>query len=297
MNNEQIVGQYINYLRAEKNASDHTIAHYGKDLHHFNTYMQDNGVKLFADVTYLDIRHYLAHLYSENLARRTVARKISALRSFYLYLLRQQVVSFNPFTTVRTPKQASRLPHFLYVEEMESLLNIPDKSTTLGLRDAAIFETLYASGMRVSELTMLNTDAIDFDHGIALVMGKGARERYVPLGEHAVTALQQYWTQSRPQLHKCETEQALFLNYKGTRLSDRSVRRIIDQAMQHMAEQREISPHTFRHSFATHLLEAGADLRTVQELLGHQHISSTQIYTHITRDHLQSVYNQAHPRA
>lgn len=297
MNNEQLVAHFINYLRAEKNASDHTIANYGKDLHHFNTYMQNNDVERFADVTYLDIRHYLAHLYSEELARRTVARKVSALRSFYLYLLRQQFVSSNPFTTVRTPKQATRLPNFLYVEEMESLLNIPDRSTTLGLRDAAIIETLYASGMRVSELTMLNTDAIDVDHGIALVMGKGARERYVPLGEHAVAALQQYMTQSRSQLLKCETEQALFLNYKGTRLTDRSVRRIIDQAMHQMAEQREISPHTFRHSFATHLLEAGADLRTVQELLGHQHISSTQIYTHMTRDHLQSVYNQAHPRA
>lgn len=297
MCNERLVNQFLNYLQAEKNASDHTIEHYGKDLHHFVAYLAQHRIESFADVTYLNIRTYLALLYDQNYARRSVARKISALRSFYLYLVREDLLTFNPFATIRAPKQAARLPNFLYIEEMESLLSIPDTSTVLGRRDRAILEILYASGMRVSELMNLNMDDVDFEHGIALVMGKGARERYVPLGDHAVAALNEYLANSRHVLQKDDKEQALFLNYRGTRLSDRSVRRIIDQAMERMAEPRRISPHTLRHSFATHLLEAGADMRTVQELLGHQNISSTQIYTHITRDHLQSVYNRAHPRA
>ncbi|WJH37475.1 tyrosine-type recombinase/integrase [Paenibacillus sp. CC-CFT747] len=180
---------------------------------------------------------------------------------------------------------------------MISLLETPDRSTPLGQRDGALMEALYASGMRVSELVSLNIQSIDMPAGIALVRGKGSKERYVPLGDPAVEAIRLYVQEGRASLLQGREEQALFLNYTGTRLSDRSVRRVLDKYLDSLAGHQRISPHTFRHSFATHMLEAGADLRTVQELLGHVNLSTTQIYTHVTKDHLQSVYNQAHPRA
>lgn len=297
MGYEQQIDRFIRYLEAERNASEHTIQHYEHDLQQFVHFLQQEAVPDFAAVTYLHVRNYLAVLNSKEYARKSVARKLSALRSFYLFLLREGEIEVSPFSYIRTPKQQKKLPQFLYVEEVQALLAAPDTSTPLGLRDVAILETLYASGMRVSEMTQLNVHDIQLKEGIALVFGKGAKERYVPLGEHAVAALQAYLERGRPSLLKTAEEEALFLNYAGGRLSDRSIRRVVDKALQSLAEQRQVSPHTLRHSFATHLLEAGADLRTVQELLGHANISTTQIYTHVTKDHLQSVYNRAHPRA
>lgn len=297
MDPNEWIDRFADYLRAEKNSSDYTVVHYRKDLLQFADYMKQQQIATFGAVSYLFVRSYLARLNADEYAKRSVSRKLSALRTFYAYLQREGHVADNPFAAVKTPKQDKKLPGFLYVEEMLELLAAPDRSTPSGKRDAAILETLYASGMRVGELVGLDVSGVDLHNGIALVFGKGAKERYVPLGEHAVQALRDYLERGRPHLAKKPGERALFLNASGSRLSDRSVRRIVDKYVSQIAHSRNVSPHTLRHSFATHMLEAGADLRTVQELLGHMHLSTTQIYTHVTRDHLQSIYNQAHPRA
>ena len=268
-----------------------------KDIDQFITFLKRETIQSFHEVTYLKIRSYLAELQKNEYAKRSVTRKLSALRSLYAYLLREEHIQSNPFQLIRTPKVDKKLPKFMYVEEMEELLRLPDVTSGLGQRDLAILESLYASGMRVSELVGLNMSSIEMELGVALVFGKGAKERYVPLGDHAIVALKQYIQGGRAQVLSDSTLDALFLNARGGRLTDRSVRRVVDKYVSQLSRTMDISPHTLRHSFATHMLEAGADLRTVQELLGHVNLSTTQIYTHITKDHLQTIYNRAHPRA
>lgn len=291
------VDAFLDYMLLEKNCSAHTIDNYSRDLRQFVAFVRNEGLTSFSEISYLRVRSFLAGLQRSDYAKRSVARKLSALRAFFAYLLREEALEASPFHTVRTPKLDKKLPKFLYVEEMEELLRLPDTATAAGQRDQAIMETLYASGMRVSELVQLDVQSLDFALGVALVFGKGARERYVPLGEHAIEALRAYIAGGRSELATANSGAALFLNARGGRLTDRSVRRVIDKYVASLSQSRKISPHTLRHSFATHLLEAGADLRTVQELLGHVHLSTTQIYTHMTKDHLRSIYNQAHPRA
>lgn len=298
MNNGQLVERFLQYLRAERNASEHTVNHYASDLLQFCDFLErKHRGRSLTEADYRTVRTYLAELSAKEYARRSLARKLSALRSFYLFLVKEGHCESSPVAPVRTPKMERKLPGFLYVDEMRELLELPDVSTALGARDRAIMETLYASGMRVSELVSLDVTSIDPASGIVLVFGKGSKERYVPLGEYAIRSLEHYLRTARPQLLNSREEPALFLNRRGTRLSDRSVRRMIDSWVDRLALNKRVSPHTFRHSFATHLLEAGADLRTVQEMLGHEHLSTTQVYTHVTKDHLQSIYNRAHPRA
>jgi len=294
---ENEISRFIAYLQIEKGSSPHTTDNYAKDLQQFRAFMAREQLNDLRTITYINVRTFLAELQQQDYAKRSVSRKLSALRSFFNFLVREEMLETSPFHFVRTPKLDKKLPKFLYVEEMEELLGLPDPHTEYGRRDRAILETLYASGMRVSELVGLNLASLDLGIGVALVFGKGAKERYVPLGEHAVEALKQYMDHARTKLLGDPSNPALFINSKGTRLSDRSVRRIMDQYVNQLSKSRKISPHTIRHSFATHMLEAGADLRTVQELLGHVNLSTTQIYTHITKDHLQTIYNRAHPRA
>ena len=291
------ISRFMDYLQVERNASSYTTENYVKDLVQFHDFLKKQNVAELSDVTYLMVRTFLAELQKQEYAKRSVSRKLSALRSFFRFLVREEVIEVSPFHFIRTPKLDKKLPKFLYVEEMEELLQLPDRATPLGLRDIAILETLYASGMRVSELVGLDLKSLDLSLGVALVFGKGAKERYVPLGDHAVEAIKAYIQKSRVGLVADPTTPALFVNSRGTRISDRSIRRIVDQYVSLLSMTRKISPHSIRHSFATHMLEAGADLRTVQELLGHVNLSTTQIYTHITKDHLQSIYNRAHPRA
>jgi integrase/recombinase XerC len=285
------------YLQIEKNASPLTIANYEKDILAFMEFMKQHGVEEYAAVSYVHVRSYLSELHAQNYARRSIARKLSSLRSFYRFLLREEKLEQNPFAMVATPKLEKKLPDFMFPKEVELLLQLPDTNIPLGLRDLAILEMLYASGMRVSELVGLTVRSVDRMAGTALVFGKGAKERYVPLGEHALLAYEQYMQHGRPVLCKQHKTDALFVNVRGEKLTDRSVRRMIDKYTQQASELLKISPHTFRHTFATHLLENGADLRSVQEMLGHASISSTQIYTHVTRERMRIVYNQAHPRA
>ncbi|GEN34114.1 tyrosine recombinase XerC [Aneurinibacillus danicus] len=289
--------EFKQYLQIEKNASPLTIANYEKDILAFTAFMKQHGVTEYAAVSYVHVRSYLTELHRRNYARRSIARKLSSLRSFYRFLLREEKLEHNPFTMVSTPKLAKKLPSFLFPKEIESLLSLPDTAQPLGMRDRAILEMLYASGMRVSELTGLTMRSVDLFAGTALVFGKGAKERYVPLGEHALRAYEQYIRAGRPMLCKQQKTDALFVNVRGEPLTDRSVRRMINKYVEQASELLKVSPHTFRHTFATHLLENGADLRSVQEMLGHASISSTQIYTHVTRERMRLVYNQAHPRA
>lgn len=294
---------FMQYLQVEKAASAYTIDSYKSDLEQFFTFLQQESVASLDMVTPVLIRTLLSRLHRQGMARKTLARKVSCLRSFYKFLMREEIVQVNPATSISLPKPELRTPKFLYPEEVKRLIEAPNPAKPLGLRDRALLETLYASGVRVGECVGLTLADLDLDAGVALVMGKGKKERYVLLGQSAVVALREYLSKERPVLlQKLKSERAgtanhVFLNSRGTALSDRSVRRIVDKHIQQVAGQLTISPHVLRHTFATHLLEGGADLRVVQELLGHASLSSTQIYTHTTKEKLLRVYMNAHPRA
>lgn len=296
---EHQVDLYMQYLAVEKRVSEHTLDHYFSDLEQFIQFLLTEGMTDFSQITHVDVRTFMGRL-SRDREKRTIARKLSALRSLYEFLRREGWVEKNPAKAVQSPKLEKKLPNFLYQDAIERLLNTPDTSTPLGLRDKALLEVLYASGVRVSELVALDVPDLDLSQGMALVFGKGAKERLVLLGSQALQALQDYFAHGRPALWQQGggvAGHAVFLNKNGTRLSDRSVRRILDKYVVQCAGLQHISPHTLRHTFATHLLDNGADLRAIQELLGHSSLSSTQIYTHTAREHLERVYTKAHPRA
>jgi integrase/recombinase XerC len=298
---EHLVDLYMEYLSVEKRVADLTLDHYFSDIEQFVNYMLREGHASFAEITHIDIRTFMGRMALDR-EKRTIARKISALRSLFAFLKREGHAEKNPAKQVHLPKLERRLPNFLYLDQAQMLMEAPDLLTTLGLRDRALLELLYASGVRVSECVGLDIPDVDLAVGTALVFGKGSKERYVVIGSEAIKALRRYLEEARPKLWQKghgdgEDGQPLFLNKSGGRLSDRSVRRILDKYVLQIAGMQKISPHTLRHTFATHLLDHGADLRVVQELLGHVSLSSTQIYTHTTREHLERVYTKAHPRA
>lgn len=293
---------FIIFLKVEKNASPRTIESYQTDIWQFIDFM----AKVFEipgeDVTpqqvdHLLVREYLASMHKKGMSRTTIARKLAGVRSFFRYLCREEIVPTNPLTKVSTPKLEKRLPEFLYQDEAKSLVEAPDAGLPAGLRDRAILEVLYSCGLRVSELVGLEKDDLDLSMGYVRVMGKGAKERIVPIGAYAVATVERYLAGGRPALNKKQGTKALFLNKYGGILSVRSIRNIVDKYVKQVSIKRKISPHTLRHSFATHLMDGGADLRSVQELLGHVKMSTTQIYTHVTKEKLRAVYEQNHPRA
>ena len=298
---ENLIDEFLIYLGVNKNYSQKTLESYGLDLRQFSTFFDNESILFLEKIDHLVIRKYLAQLKEEQLARRSIARKISCLRSFFKFLCRQGYLIHNPIVGVSSPKLEKRLPEFLYLEEVEALLKLPDQKSVLGIRDQAILEVFYSSGLRLQELVGLTLADLDLDGGYLRVYGKGAKERLVPLGGCAKRALIKYLKEVRPQLllQENSSKQTLnvFLNYRGTRLSGRSIQRLMDKYLQQLAFHRKITPHTLRHTFATHLLENGADLRVVQELLGHVDISSTQIYTHLTKERIRAVYLKNHPRA
>jgi len=288
---EKYIEKFVRYLEIEKNYSSHTILNYSLDLEDFKKFLGDTGL---GGVDYLLLRKYLAVLKERNLSNRTVGRRLSALRSFFKFLTRDGYLKTNPILILSSPKQEKHLPSFMTEEEVSRLIEsafAKNEKDQMGLRDRAILETFYSTGMRISEVVSLSVEDIDFIGGIVKVMGKGKKERIVPIGETAIIAIRKYLEKK-----KKET-QALFLNKNGKRISARGVRDIVGKYIRLAGIKQGVSAHTFRHSFATHLLNRGADLRTVQELLGHANLSTTQIYTHLTTEKLKNVYDKAHPRA
>jgi integrase/recombinase XerC len=310
-----LVRQFLDYLKLEKHFSDYTVKSYGADLIQFGQFLageighananQAAGAVSLEQVDEkqvkcepLTIREFLAYLYAQNYTKSTTARKLATLRSFYKFLIRRGVVGVNPLSTIRTPKQEKRLPKCLDLEQVQKLLDAPDDTELLGSRDKAMLEVLYSSGIRVSELVELEMSDLDLTEGILRVKGKGRKDRLTPIGSQAIKALQRYFELrgADPKLSS-QTLTRVFLNKHGEALSTRSVRRKLDKYLVEAGLDPGISPHTLRHSFATHLLNNGADLRSVQELLGHQSLSTTQIYTHLTTSRVKQVYDTAHPRA
>ena len=290
---------FLHYLEAVKGASAHTVKAYAEDLSQFTEFAASQGV---TDIHAADpnlLRSFLAHLQSLGLARASRARKTASLRSFFTYLTRQSLLPRSPALGLRSLKTERHLPKFLRSDEMEALLAAPDAATPLGLRDRALLETLYASGMRAGELVTLSLTDVDYDEGVIRVIGKGDKERMTLLGRQAVFALQRYVRKGRPDLILKAGEDcgALFVNRYGGRLSDRGVRKLFDRYCAAASTHLKITPHVLRHTFATHLLSNGADLRLIQELLGHTSVATTQMYTHVTTERLQEVYEKAHPRA
>jgi tyrosine recombinase XerC len=282
------IPKFLSYLEVEKNYSSHTVLNYKIDLEEFFAFLE--GIS-FKDVDYPVLRRYLAQIRQKNLKPRSVARKLSCLRSFFKFMQREGIVEKNPAVLLMTPKLDKPLPKFMTEEQTVKLVEAPKDHKLASLRDRAIFEVLYSTGIRVSELVGLNIESIDGIGNVIRVMGKGRKERLVPIGEKAIEAIQQYCA-----ARKTKTS-ALFLNKNGTRLTTRSICNIINKYIERESINQKVSPHTFRHSFATHLLNNGADLRSVQELLGHVNLSTTQIYTHLTTEKLKSIYDKAHPRA
>ncbi len=297
------IGDFLDYLTYEKNVSENTIAAYRDDLESFmsflvNDYLLGSRDKMdFERVDHLTIRAYLAHLSRRKLARSTIARHLSAIRSFFRFLLREGAVTKNPARTVATPKKEKTLPAVMQPAEVGSLLESPDAETPLGRRDRAWLELLYASGLRISELVDIDMDDLDLRSRLVKVRGKGAKERIVPFGTEAETAIRK-WLPDRQELVPIDAEEhPLFVNYRGERITARSVRRLFEKHLRAASLKMGASPHTLRHSFATHLLNAGADLRAIQELLGHVSLSTTQKYTHLADWKLIEVYRNAHPHA
>jgi integrase/recombinase XerC len=295
-----LMERYLEFLQGAKNVSQHTLVAYRRDIEQFIGFLRRIAPGDFT-LSMLDTymaRRYLASLVSREYSRRSLARQIAALRSFGRYLCREQRIESNPFVGIRTPKLDRRLPQFLDVPEIESLMKLT-ADTILGRRDLAVLELLYGAGIRVSELVGLSVSRINLEEKYILVFGKGAKERIVPIGNKAVAAVLAYLQNSRPLLCRQQDNltDRLFLNHSGTPLSDRSVRRILGKYVEMLAVKKRVTPHTLRHSFATHLLDNGADLRSVQELLGHVSLKTTQVYTHVSSERLLAVYRNSHPRA
>ena len=335
MKENPLIDEFLNYLKFERHFSPHTAKCYSADLAQFSAFLMGDtaaaagrqnftgaaptsrmsasgqavggGTAVLAepqlqqklrDADTEQIKLFLGFLGTQNYSKSTVARKLATLRSFYKFCLRRGYVKAHPLATIRTPKQEKRLPKFLELEQITKLLSTPDDSTLLGARDRAMLEVLFSTGVRVSELVDLNFADLDFEGQAVRVRGKGKKQRTSPIGPTALAAIQKYLQLRRADARSSNFDQsALFVNKHGQRLSTRSVRRKLDKYLAQAGLDPSISPHTLRHSFATHMLNRGADLRSVQELLGHQSLSTTQVYTHLTTQRLKSAYDEAHPRA
>ena len=291
---EQQILKFTAYLQTERDVSPHTLAAYRSDLSQMLSFaLREKGESVSAqDVDHLLLRRYLAGL-SKDTKKSSIGRKLAAIRSFFRFLLRRGMIAKNPAELIATPKKEQRLPFHLDIDQATSLMEAPNDDQKYALRDRAVLELLYSSGLRVSELTGLNIGELDLATGMVRVTGKGGKERIVPVGSRALAALQEYLDQRGGGTDSG----AFFLNTRGGRINRRSVARIVDAHVMRIAAFKRISPHILRHTFATHMLEGGADLRAIQELLGHASLSTTQKYTHVSIDRLMEVYDKAHPKA
>jgi integrase/recombinase XerC len=305
---EQLLTQFFDHLRYERNVSDHTLRNYRSDLAQFLDYLapadRQSGKRNTPPVDQIDhitIREWLSRLHSAQKKKTSVARKLAALRTFFQFLVREGVIELNPAKLVSTPRLEKKLPQHLSIEDAVKFIETPDTETDLGKRDRAMLELMYATGVRVSELTKMDLSDVDFKNKLIRVTGKRRKERIVPFGDPASEALRTYLNARNRFLDNAPVSErepeAVFLNYQGTRITTRSVGRMVDKYIRICAGMHDISPHALRHSFATHLLDSGADLRDIQELLGHARLSSTQIYTHVSMEKLIKVYDKAHPKA
>ena len=305
---EQLIEQFLEHLRYERNVSAHTLRNYASDLEQFVDHLAPadpkSGARKFPDlknVDHLTIREWLAELHSAQKKKASIARKLAALRTFFQFLVREGLLESNPAKLVSTPRQEKKLPKHLSIEEAIKFIETPDIQTDLGKRDRAMLELMYATGVRVAELTTLNLGDIDFRNQLVRVTGKRRKQRIVPFGDPAASAIRDYLkVRDKFLLNSPISErddEALFLNYQGTRITTRSVGRMVEKYIKICAGVHRISPHALRHSFATHLLDSGADLRDIQELLGHARLSTTQVYTHVSMEKLVEVYDKAHPKA
>ena len=294
--------RFLRYLRIERNCSDLTIKSYREDLLILQEYLAETmgSCPSPGKITPRDLRTYVAALHEAGYAKSSVARRLASLRSFFRFAQREGLCDTNPAKPLRNPRRERKLPHFLSGAQIGKLLAAPPKDQPLGLRDRAILETLYSAGLRVSELVGINMQDLDLEDGLVRVRGKGKKERLAPLGSHALRAIRR-WNRARTSLpsgkQQGESSIPLFLNKFGTRLTTRSVARMLEKYLKQTGLDLRTSPHTLRHSFATHLLDRGADIRSVQELLGHKSLVTTQIYTHVSTAGLLKVYEKAHPRA
>lgn len=288
---------FLHYLKYQKNYSVLTLESYDRELTDFLLFVGKESISL-QEVDYYVIQNYLIHLNEKHLSHTTINHYLSSLRSFFKYLCKQEIVSSNPFTQVHSLKTGSRNPDFLYVDEMMGYLDSIDTHTSLGVRNKALLELMYASGLRVSEVVSLRLSQVDFNRQMLRVLGKGSKEREVPFHDYAKKWLLEYIDNDRVSIMNeyHETHDYVFVNRRGRKLTNRGVENIIDRTMYLYDPLRKIHPHTIRHSFATHLLDAGMDIRVVQELLGHSSLSTTQIYTHVSQEHLREVYNRTCPR-
>ena len=292
----QLVDRFLGHLRVERAASPQTVRAYSADLRRYLEWAERTGIDAIA-LTHRQMRLYLGEMDRAGYARRTIARRLSAVRSLFAFLVGEGLVGSDPSSVLTTPKLPTRLPRVIPDNELAALLGAPDLSTPVGLRDRAILELLYATGARVSEVVGLRIRDVDLPQGQVRLYGKGSKERIVPVYPVALTAVRTYLVEARPHLAKRSGEEHLFLSTRGNALSDDAVRRLFKSYGTQVGAEAHISPHSMRHTFATHLIESGADLRTVQELLGHVALSTTQIYTHLSMKRLQDVHRNAHPRA
>jgi integrase/recombinase XerC len=295
------IARFLQYLRVERNASELTIKSYGEDLALLVDYLVEarrGTCPQPGDVTVLDLRGYVAWLHESGYARSTIARRLASLRSFFRFGQREGWTKTNPAKPLRNPRQGRTLPHFLSAEDLGRLLQAPRADEPSGLRDRAILETMYSAGLRVSELVGLDLGDLDFDAGVVRVRGKGRRERLAPIGSYAVRAVRRWLPARKPNPREpAGAEAPLFLNKFGRRITTRSVARMLEKYLKLTGLDARTTPHSLRHSFATHLLDRGADVRSVQELLGHKSLVTTQIYTHVSTTALRQAYDKAHPRA
>src|SRR4030095_7597646 len=305
---EQLIEQFLEHLRYERNVSAHTLRNYASDLEQFLNHVARPDAKSgqrktpqITPIDHLTIREWLAELHSAQKKKASIARKLAALRTFFQFLVREGMLESNPAKLVSTPRLEKKLPQHLSIEEAIRFIETPDLEKDLGKRDRAMLELMYATGIRVAELTTLNLGDIDFRNQLIRVTGKRRKQRIVPFGEPAAVAIRNYLEVRDTFLANApiskRDEEALFLNYQGTRITTRSVGRMVEKYIKICAGMHDISPHALRHSFATHLLDSGADLRDIQELLGHARLSTTQVYTHVSMEKLIEVYDKAHPKA
>lgn len=288
---------YLHYLKVERGLSENTINSYGIDLKLFLEYLRENEIPSFKQVDKEVIVNYMQAEKNNNKANSSILRSVSSLRKFFQYLAQEKIIEKDPMLLIDTPKKKQHLPQVLTKEEVEKLLHSPNTGQVLGLRDRAMLELMYATGLRISEIINLKLEDLHLTMGTLQTLGKGHKERIVPVGDEAIKWVNRYLEEARPKLLKQKRSNYLFLNFHGNNLTRQGVWKNLKAEVRKAGIQKNITPHTLRHSFATHILENGADLRIVQELLGHADISTTQIYTHLSNKQLADIYNRAHPRA